>query len=254
MWKALAMLTAITSGAAAGVQGQDTRRSQATRTELEASLVELEKYAASSGYSSRLRSEKAREASLIRARLEAGDLQVGDYLEVLVVGQLAYSDTFAVASGRVLTLPGLPDIPLQGVLRSEVQGYLQKQLSRYIRDPEVRVRTMIRLSVFGSVGKPGFYQIPADVPATEAFMIAGGPALDADPSKVKIRRSSEEIWSAEAFQEAMRQGLTLDQMNLRAGDELVLDPRKRPGSISLLTIAGALGGLASTFYFIRAIF
>jgi len=236
------------------LQAQDTRRAQATRSELEANLAELEKYAASSGYSSRLRDEKAREAAMIRTRLEGGDLQVGDQIEINVVGQAAFSDTFVVASGRVLSLPGLPDIPLQGVLRSESQDYLTKQLSRYIREPQVRVRTKIRLNVFGSVGRPGYYQIPADVRADDAIMAAGGPAADADPSKVFVRRGSTVIWPQDALQEAMRQGLTLDQLNLRAGDELVLDPRKRPGGMNFFTIVGAIGGLASTVYFFSQIF
>lgn len=233
---------------------QDTRRAQATRAELEASLAELEKYAASSGYSSRLRNEKTREAAMIRARLETGDLQVGDQIELQVSGQLAYSDTFTVGSGRVLSLPGLPDIPLAGVLRSEARDYLTTQLAKYIRDPQLRVRTMIRLSVFGSVGRPGFYQVPADVLATDAIMAAGGPAADADPSKVTVRRGNTEILSREALQDAMRQGLTLDQLNLLAGDELVLDLRKRPGGMSVFTILGALGGLASTVYFLSNVF
>jgi hypothetical protein len=244
----------VLAGIPAVLRAQDTRRAQATRSELEASLAELEKYAASSGYSSRLRDEKAREAALIRARLESGDLQVGDQIELSVVGQGVYSDTFVVASGRVLSLPGLPDIPLQGVLRSETRDYLTKQLARYIRDPQVRVRTMIRLSVFGSVGRPGFYQIPADVLATDAIMAAGGPAADANPSKVFVRRGSTEIWPQDALQEAMRQGLTLDQLNLRAGDELVLDPRKRPGGLNILSLVGAIGGMISSVYFFARVF
>jgi len=191
---------------------------------------------------------------MIRTRLEAGDLQVGDQIEIDVVGQLAFSDTFAVASGRVLSLPGLPDIPLQGVLRSEAQDYLTKQLGRYIRDPQVRVRTMIRLSVFGSVGRPGFYQIPADVRADDAIMAAGGPAADADPKKVFVRRGTTEIWPRDALVDAMRQGLTLDQLNLRAGDELVLDPRKRPGGMNFFTVLGALGGVISSVYFFVRVF
>jgi len=236
------------------LHAQETRRAQASRVELEASLAELEKYAASSGYSSRLRNEKAREAAMIKSRLEDGDLQVGDQIDLQVVGQLAYSDSFVVASGRVLTLPGLPDIPLKGVLRSEAREYLTAQLSRYLKDPQVRVRTKIRLSVFGSVGRPGFYQIPADVPATDAIMVAGGPASDADLSKVFVRRGSEEIWPSDVLQDAMRRGLTLDQLNLQAGDELILDPRKRPGGISFITVMGALTGLASTVYFFSQIF
>jgi protein involved in polysaccharide export with SLBB domain len=233
---------------------QDTRRAQATRQELEATLVELEKYAASSGYSSRLRNEKAREATMIRTRLTEGDLQVGDQIDIQVIGQAAYSDSFMVASGRVLTLPGLPDIPLKGVLRSEAREYLTAQLSKYIKDPQVRVSTKIRLSVFGSVGRPGFYQIPADVLATDAIMIAGGPAADVDLSKVFVRRGATDIWPPDVLQEAMRQGLTLDQLNLQAGDELVVDPRKRPGGINFFTVMGALGGMASAVYFLARVF
>lgn len=250
----LAALVLGCAGLPAGLRAQDTRRSQATRSELQASLGELEKYAASSGYSSRLRGEKSREAAMIRARLEEGDLQVGDQIEINVVGQPAFSDTFVVALGRILTLPGLPDIPLQGVLRSEAQEYLTKQLSRYIREPQVRVRTKIRLSVVGSVGRQGFYQIPADVRADDAIMAAGGPAPDADLKKVFVRRGTTEIWTQDALLEAMRQGLTLDQLNLRAGDELVLDPRKRPGGVSFVAVLGAIGGLVSTAYFFAQIF
>ena len=52
------------AGLPPGLPAQDTRRLQATRSELEANLAELEKYAASSGYSSRLRNEKAREGCM----------------------------------------------------------------------------------------------------------------------------------------------------------------------------------------------
>ena len=247
--------SALALGASAtAVRAQDTRRAQATRPELEATLAELEKYAASSGYSSRLRNEKAREAAMIRTRLADGDLQVGDQIDIQVVGQAAYSDSFVVASGRVLTLPGLPDIPLKGVLRSEAREYLTAELSKYLKDPQVRVRTKIRLSVFGSVGKPGFYQVPADVLATDAIMIAGGPAPDVDLAKVFVRRGATEIWPQDVLQEAMRRGLTLDQLNLQAGDELILDPRKRAGSISFFTVAATISGLASSVYFFSRIF
>lgn len=239
---------------ATAVRGQAAPRAQATRAELEAALIELEKYAASSGYSSRLRNEKAREAAMIKTRLADGDLQVGDQIDIQVIGQAVFSDSFMVAPGRVLTLPGLPDIPLKGVLRSEARDYLTAQLGKYIKDPQVLVSTKIRLSVFGSVGRPGFYQIPADVLATNAIMIAGGPAADVDMGKVFIRRGETNIWPPDVLQEAMRRGLTLDQLNLQAGDELVVDPRKRVGSTSFFTVAAAISGLASTAYFFSRIF
>src|SRR4030095_11581103 len=63
----------------------DTRRAQATRRALEASLAQIDTILKSPGYSSRIRESKSREATLIRDRLNEGDLQVGDQilLEVL---------------------------------------------------------------------------------------------------------------------------------------------------------------------------
>ena len=234
--------------------GQDTKRAEATREELQASLTELEQYIASSGYSGRLRAEKRREAEMIRARLEDGDIQVGDQIDLMVVGETALTGVFTVTSGRILTLPGLPDIPLRGVLRSEAREYLRAQIGKYIREPQVRVRTTIRLSVFGQVGKPGFYQIPADVVVTDAFMAAGGPSGNANLSKAFVRRGTEQIWTGETFRSAMQRGLTLDQLNLRAGDELVLDPQGAVRRFNFFAVIGALGAITSTYYLVSRIF
>jgi hypothetical protein len=236
------------------LEAQDIRRAEASRAELQASLAELDQYIASSGYSGRLREEKRREAVLIRSRLEDGDLQVGDQIDLSVVGETAYTGIFTVISGRILSLPGLPDIPLKGVLRSEARDYLAAQIGKYVREPQLRVRTMIRISIFGSVGKPGFYQVPADALATDAFMLAGGPAGGANPNKAFVRRGNEEIWPKDAFREAMQRGLTLDQLNLRAGDELVLDPRAVGTGFNPYIILGTVGMITSTVYLIQRIF
>jgi len=236
------------------VTAQNAKRAEATRAELQASLAELEQYSASSGYSGRLRAEKRREADLIRVRLTEGDLQVGDLIELAVVGATELTGQFPVISGRVISLPGLPEIGLKGVLRSEARDYLAAQIGKYLKDPQVRVRTMIRLSVLGSVGKPGFYQIAADMLASDAFMTAGGPIGGADPNKAFVRRGTEEIWPKEAFRDALQQGLTVDQLNLRAGDELYLDPQKKRGGFNALNVLYAISALSSAVYLATRIF
>jgi hypothetical protein len=53
-------------------------------------------------------------------------------------------------------------------------------------------------------------------------MTAGGPQGEKALSETVIRRSNEELWGEEEVAGAIRDGLTLDQLNLRAGDELVV--------------------------------
>jgi hypothetical protein len=230
-------------------QEPDSRRVHASRLELEGQLEEIDKVLNSPGYSGRLRANRRAEADLIRQRLAEGDLQVGDQIAIQVVNEAALSDTVAVAAGRVLILRGLPEIPLRGVLRSELQGYLTEKLKTYVRDPQIRVQTMIRLSIFGAVGAPGFYQVPAEALAGEAIMSAGGPQGTADPDRTVVRRGGVEILGREAFSDALARGLTLDQLNLRAGDEVFLGQRKNPVSLgTILPIFSALSGL--TFFIV----
>jgi protein involved in polysaccharide export with SLBB domain len=233
-------------------QATDTRRVEATRPELEAELVEIEKIVNSPGYSGRLRAAKRAEADLVRQRLVDGDLQVGDQINLTVVGEQALTATFTVAPGRVLILPGYPEIPLKGVLRAEVPGYLSQELKKYIRDPQVHTQTMIRLSIFGAVGKPGFYQVAADQLAGEAIMTAaGGPAGNADPHKTTVRRGGVEIWSKEAFQQALVEGVTLDRLNLRAGDEIIVSERKH---INVRNYIYFVTGVSSLYFLLSRVF
>ena len=84
----------------------------------------------------------------------------------------------------------MPDISLQGVLRSELQDYLTTQLARYIKHPDVQTTSLVRVAVMGSVTKPGFYQLPADLALADAIMIAGGPTTTADVDRTQVKRGS----------------------------------------------------------------
>ena len=224
LWSALliASLNFAASEPVVAQTGTPAPKAQASRQLLQETLAQIDQLSNSTGYSSRIRNAKKAEATLLRERLAEGDLQVGDQVVLTVVGEAVLTGTFSVAAGRVLQLPGLPEIPLRGVLRSEVQQYLTDKLQKFLKDPTVRVQTMIRLSVLGAVGKPGFYQMSADQLVGDAIMLAGGPAGNSDIQKTFVRRAGVDIVPRETFADGLTRGLTLDQLNLRAGDEIVL--------------------------------
>ena len=203
------------------------RRPQATRAELESTLAEIERIAASPAYSDEIKRQKQLEASMIRQRLVEGDILVGDQLQITLSipttpGAAPINGPFTVGPNQMLQLPDIPPIPMRGVLRSEVKTYLTEYLARLFRDQTVQVVSTIRLTIVGGVGKPGFYQLPAETPLPDAIMAAGGPGDEKALSETIIRRSNEEILGEDEVAAAIRDGLTLDQLNLRAGDELVV--------------------------------
>jgi protein involved in polysaccharide export with SLBB domain len=235
---AAVLLCAMTWGpgpAAAQVTAEwDAARVYVTRDALGGMLAQLEEAASSQAYSERLRERARGEASLIRTRLEEGDFQVGDRIHLRVEGEEALSDTFSVSAGRVLDLPSIGRISLGGVLRSELEDHLRQELGRFIREPAVRARSLIRVSITGEVASQGYYVVPTESVLSEALMMAGGPTREAKLDGIRIERGRESIWHGEELARAITEGRTIDQLNLRAGDQIVVPQQQRRDGMEIL--------------------
>ncbi|HXI21704.1 MAG TPA: SLBB domain-containing protein [Gemmatimonadales bacterium] len=230
--------------------GVDTegRAPVATRADLQAQLAQAEQIASSTGYSDAFRSQKRQEATQIQERLTEGDFLPGDQIILNVMGDTTLSGTMTIGPGRVLSLAGLPDISLRGVLRSEIQPYLLGQIGRYLKDPEVKARALIRLSVLGGVGQPGFYQLDADMLLADALTKAGGIGNTTELQRSSIKRNDQEIVDGAQFVDAIAKGQTLDQLNLRAGDVIDVGIKPTKDWFSTLRTAAIIPGLIVSTY------
>ena len=164
-------------------------------------------------------------AALIRSRLATGDFQAGDRVYVRVEGEPQLTDTFTLAPGPALELPQVGAVALAGVLRSELKGRVETHLAQYLRDPVVTVRPLIRILVEGDVARPGFYAAGPQQPLSDVITAAGGFTQRAKASAIRVERGSDRIWSGAPLQQALGQGYSLDQLNLRAGDRLLVPTR-----------------------------
>ncbi len=198
-----------------------------TREALEDLLDRFQKSADSPAYSASLRDRTRRQAELIRRRLDEGDFQVGDRIVLEVEDQQVLSDTFTVDPGRTLTLPTIGDVPLAGVLRSELKQRVSEYLGTFLREPIVRASALIRIAVLGGVAQPGFYAVAGDALLTDAVMMAGGPTAVAKIDEMQIEREMNRIWEGRSLQTAIADGHTLDELNLRAGDRVFIPERGR---------------------------
>jgi polysaccharide export outer membrane protein len=166
----------------------------------------------------------------LRARLREGDFRSGDHVVVTVPADSALSDTFVVRSGGparpVLQLPNLPEISLRGVLRSELQAHLVAHVGRFLKDTVVRTTVLIPIGVLGELTRPGYYRVPVDLPFSDVIMAAGGPTPGADLTRITVRRGSKELLARSAARAAMVSGLTLDELGLAPGDEVLVAGRR----------------------------
>ena len=211
-----------------------------TRAELEAQAKEAEAQ------------HRTGEAFLLRARLNDGDFQEGDRILFGLVGgnQLigmpgtgSQMDTLVVKSGKVIRFPNLGDLSLAGVLRSELADRITAHLATYVKNPVVQVSPLLRIGVIGHVVRQGFYYTSADVLLPDLLMQAGGLAADGDLKQVTIHRGADVIWKARDVQTALSDGLSLDRLHLRAGDQIEVGAASHFAWAPVIQIAATLAAL-----------
>lgn len=243
---ALAMFAfsaSVSSSIAAQSDSSSSPRSFATRADLEALAAMSERQSRDAAVDDATRERKRLEGEALRERLRDGDFQVGDRVVLRVRGDSSLTDTFTVRAGRTLQLPSLDELSLVGVLHSELQDALTRHIGRYVRNPEIETASLMRLAVVGRVNRPGFLSVGPSSLLTDVIMLAGGPTGDADLTTTVIRRGTAEVWSKKDVRVAMSQGMTLDQLHLRAGDEVVVGERRRRGFGSTAQVLATVTGL-----------
>lgn len=237
-----------------------------SRADLEQLLGRLVTMAQTRTYDHGLSADVVRaETTYIRQRLEQGDFHVGDRVLIAVdipeppatpppgpagkSSEQQLSDTFTVGASRELTLPVVGVVSLRGVLRSELRPRLTEEIARYIRDPVVQARALVGLAIDGEVTRPGYYSVPADAILPAVLTAAGGTTHDAKLNKLRIQRNGKTIWEGDALRQAMTAGSTVDDLELRPGDAIVVP---RAGSITGLygpaQLVAVLLGIPVTIY------
>ena len=133
-------------------------------------------------------------------------------------------DTLTVEAGPLVDVPTLGPISLHGVLRSELETHLETEIGRFIQLPTVHARALIRVSVAGAIGRPGFYALPTDLRLSDVVTLAGGPQGGADPGRIRVERGADELWSFEELLVPVAEGRTLDDVGLQPGDRIIVVP------------------------------
>src|SRR2546429_1301962 len=169
------------------------------------------------------------------------DFELGDQILLEVEGDSQFTHVFNVGPGPALTLPVIGAIPLSGVRRANVEAYLGQQLAKYMKNPVVRAKVLVRLGVLGEVEHPGYYAVAAGAVVSDALMAAGGPTKDAKFTAARIEREGKGLYEGNAFQDAFARGMTIEGLGLRTGDRIIVPRRADPESNG--RIIGILAGI-----------
>ena len=218
------MLGALLLGASA--RAQETKPSS-ERLLLGSRAAQAERVASTDSGTASVRAERKAQAEALRSRLRDGDFHPGDRITLWVNGEQSLSNTFTVRAGNIIELPGIGEVSLRGVLRSELREVLTREIGRYIREPQITVTTLVNIAVLGAVTRPGFYSVAPDAPLADVLMAAGGPSTTADLRRSKIVRGDSNVLASATMQKAFEDNRTIDEIAVQSGDQVVVGERTR---------------------------
>ena len=199
---------------------------RATRAALAERVALLERQTSSGSLSGSARNRAISELATVRMRLQQGDFRVGDRFVITLREDSVRSDTASVRDSLMVSVANLPDVSLAGVLRSELDERMTAHVARYLRNVSVRTSVLTRVAILGAVRTPGFFWASPDRPISDLVMIAGGPVDQANLNELEVRRGSSKLLTAKASRRAVKEGRTLEQLDVQSGDEVTI-PIKR---------------------------
>jgi polysaccharide export outer membrane protein len=116
----------------------------------------------------------------------------GDEVDIAVPSAPELNRSVRVAPDGRITLPLVQPIMVADRTLPDLESALEQSYSGQLRRPDVEVSlkttTPVRVFVGGEVDKPGVYDMPGDIDAVQAIMMAGGFRTGARRQEVVILR------------------------------------------------------------------
>ncbi len=147
----------------------------------------------------------------------------GDGVYVKVFRHPEISDTFWVNQDTTLVLPLVGEVDVSGIDYEDIDDSLRNWFGAYIKEPDIFVLPLFKVSVLGEVRKPGVYLVSSMDRIFEAIALAGGPTSKADLRRTKIRRGNRVIKIN--LRQAIEKGVTAYKVGLHSGDVIIV-PRQ----------------------------
>lgn len=172
-------------------------------------------------------------------------IATGDILKVSVYNQPDLATTVRVNTAGEVTLPLVNKVAVAGLFTAQAEDLITSRLAKdFLIDPYVQVFISEyhpeQISVLGAVQKPGTYAISPIKQTTllEGLAMADGLNGNANSEKVVILRqhNGERVFLPVNVKEITRQGVSSNNVNLRADDIILVDE----SYVKYVTVLGAV--------------
>jgi len=165
-------------------------------------------------------------------------LDIGDILEIQLVGQSNYIEDFPIKGDGSINLPDIGKINVAGLSISQASKLIKSKINlafigteAFISLSEIRD---VNVLVSGNALNPGIYTLIGNSNILHALSVAGGINEQGSIREINLIRDNEVIESLDLYDLLINGEYDLKK-RLRSGDVIFVEPRK-----NVVTISGAV--------------
>jgi polysaccharide biosynthesis/export protein len=165
-------------------------------------------------------------------------LDIGDGLEIQLIGQNDYIEDFYINRDGAISLPDIGKITIAGLSLDEASKLIKSKVNSafigteaYISLSEIRD---VNVLISGNAENPGIYTLSGNSNILHALSVSGGINEYGSLRKINLIRDNEVIESLDLYDLLINGEYDLKK-RLRSGDVIFVEPRK-----NIVTIYGAV--------------
>lgn len=151
--------------------------------------------------------------------LDSLALRPGDVLQIRIWNETDLSGDFVVDESGGVILPQLGARHVAGVPIARLRTDLLAAYAVTLRNPSISITPLRRVIVLGEVNRPGLVPVDPTVTLSGAIGLAGGATPLGDLRRIRVVRDGT------IYLQRANQGFTLRDMDIRSGDQIIVDRR-----------------------------
>ena len=165
-------------------------------------------------------------------------LDIGDILEIQLVGQSNYIEDFPVKRDGSINLPDIGKINIAGLSISQASKLIKSKINSAFIGTEAYISLSnirdVNILVSGNAQNPGIYTLSGNSNILHALSVSGGINKYGSLREINLIRDNEVIESLDLYDLLINGEYDLKK-RLRSGDVIFVEPRK-----NVVTINGAV--------------
>ncbi len=128
------------------------------------------------------------------------------------------NNVFAIDDRGFAEFPIVGKVKVSAMTKKELENYLRDTFKGWLRNPNIYIKPVIRISLVGGFNRPGMYYIDQNSSLWEAVRMAGGHILHEGIYDMKWERNGDK--QKGDLTKYFESGVSLRQMGFQSGDQL----------------------------------